>query len=210
MLTIVPGALACGAAAHAATVGGAAAVVTVPGSTDPALPAGDVPAGPTPPPTGGQVYDLPDPAATPTVPGFAAQILPNGAAAAPALAPPSVQQVIWAANRIIGKPYAYGGGHTRSLRLAEGYDCSGTVSFALRGGGLLTTPLDSSKLMRWGRPGAGTWITVYSNRGHAYMTIAGLRLDTSPAADPSRAKGPRWRPLPRSSRGYKTRHPIGL
>jgi hypothetical protein len=149
------------------------------------------------------------------VPGAAAQLLPDGTAAAPALAPPEVQQAIWAANRIQRKPYVYGGGHA-SFK-SRGYDCSGTVSFALHGAGLLDTPLDSSSFMSWGERGKGAWISVYTNPGHAYAVIAGLRLDTS-SAGVSRAEsgakavqsGPRWRPTGRPSRGYKVRHPIGL
>jgi hypothetical protein len=146
--------------------------------------------------------------AQPTVPGVEAQIV-NGLAAAPAAAPDAVKQAIWAANRIIGRPYRYGGGHARGF-VDRGYDCSGTVSVALHGADLLDDPLDSSSFMRWGESGAGDWITVYSNPGHAYLVIAGLRLDTSAAGDPSGGKGPRWRPTLRSSRGFRARHPLGL
>jgi hypothetical protein len=158
---------------------------------------------PTPPPTDA------------VVPGTVAKLLPDGTAAAPALAPPQVQQAIWAANTIQRKPYVYGGGHG-SFR-SRGYDCSGTVSFALHAGGLLSSPLDSSSFMSWGARGKGQWITVYTNPGHAYMVIAGLRLDTS-SAGVSRAvsgaraaqRGPRWRPTGRPSRGFKQRHPLGF
>ena len=152
-----------------------------------------------------------------TVPGAVAQLLPDGSAAAPADAPPQVQQAIWAANRIQDKPYVYGGGHAEVED--DGYDCSGTVSYALHHAGLLETPLDSGSFMRWGESGKGQWITVYTNPGHAYAVIAGLRLDTS-MATLSRAhkrqfkkateRGPRWRPTERSSRGYKKRHPVGF
>jgi hypothetical protein len=169
---------------------------------------------------GGVAYDEPPAAPTaspgapgaavaqPTVPGAVAQIV-NGLAAAPADAPDAVKQAIWAANAIIGRPYRYGGGHARGF-IDRGYDCSGTVSYALHGGDLLDSPLDSSSFMRWGEKGAGDWITVYTNPGHAYVVIAGLRLDTSAAGDPSGLKGPRWRPNLRSSRGFKARHPAGL
>ena len=166
---------------------------------------------------GGAVYDeppvvAPTPAgaadAQPTVPGAVAQIV-NGLAAAPAAAPDAVKQAIWAANAIIGRPYRYGGGHARGF-VDRGYDCSGTVSVALHGADLLDTPRDSSSFLRWGQSGAGDWITVYTNPGHAYVVIAGLRLDTSAAGDPSGLKGPRWRPTLRSSRGFKARHPVGL
>ena len=62
-----------------------------------------------------------------------------------------------------------------------GYDCSGTVSFALHGASLLSTPEDSSEFEAWGSHGAGRWVAIFSNPGHAYMTVAGLRLDTSAA-----------------------------
>ena len=151
------------------------------------------------------------------MPGALAQLLPDGTAAAPADAPPQVQQAIFAANLIQDKPYIYGGGHGSFD--AKGYDCSGTVSYALHGGGLLDAPLDSSSFMSWGEKGLGQWITVYTNPGHAYAVIAGLRLDTSAAAVTRATKaqykkalesGPRWRPTPRSSRGYRMRHPVGF
>jgi hypothetical protein len=171
--------------------------------------------------TGGAAYQEPTPTPTPaadmTVPGSVAKLLPDGSAAAPADAPPQVQQAIWAANRLQDKPYVYGGGHAEIED--DGYDCSGTVSYALHHAGLLETPLDSGSFMRWGDRGKGQWITVYTNPGHAYAVIAGLRLDTSMASI-SRAhkrqfkkateKGPRWRPTSRSSRGYKKRHPVGF
>jgi hypothetical protein len=149
------------------------------------------------------------------VPGTVAKLLPDGTAAAPALAPPQVQQAIWASNAIQRKPYVYGGGHG-SFK-ARGYDCSGTVSFALHAAGLLDTPLDSGSFMRWGARGKGKWITIYTNPGHAYAVIAGLRLDTSSAGVSRTAsgikalqRGPRWRPTGRPSRGYRKRHPLGF
>ena len=84
------------------------------------------------------------------------------------------------------------------------------MSFALHGGDLLKSPLDSGSFMRWGSAGEGDWITVYSNPGHAFAVIAGMRLDTSAAGDPSGAKGPRWRPNLRSTSGYRARHPKGF
>jgi hypothetical protein len=146
--------------------------------------------------------------AQPTVPGTEAKIV-NGLAAAPEAAPDAVKQAIWAANQIIGRPYRYGGGHAKGF-VDRGYDCSGTVSVALHGADVLDSPLDSGSMMRWGAAGAGQWITVYANAGHAYAVIAGLRLDTSAAGDPSGLKGPRWRPVLRSSHGFKARHPVGL
>jgi cell wall-associated NlpC family hydrolase len=141
------------------------------------------------------------------VPGARAKILSDGYAAAPADAPSAVQQAIWAANQLIGLPYEYGGGHGSFL--AGGYDCSGSVSFALHGGGLLTAPDDSSEFFGWGRAGRGRWLTVYTSAGHAFLEIAGIRLDTSSAGDPSGLQGPRWRPLLSSPAGYVARHPLG-
>lgn len=157
---------------------------------------------------GGQEFGTPNAADVQTVPGTKAKLLPSGQAAAPADAPVEVQQAIWAANRIIGMPYHYGGGHQRFED--SGYDCSGTVSYALHGGDLLDTPKDSGDFMSWGAAGKGDWITVFTNPGHAYAVIAGLRLDTSAADDRRGGKGPRWRPLRKSDRGYSRRHPDGL
>jgi hypothetical protein len=141
------------------------------------------------------------------VPGSLARYV-NGLAAAPMSAPPAVQQVIWTGNEIIGLPYIFGGGHASFS--SPGYDCSGTVSYALHGGSFLTTPMDSSEFMKWGSHGAGRWIAVFGNAGHAYMDVAGLRLDTSAADDPTDQQGPRWRPLRTENGGYTVRHPLGL
>ncbi len=150
------------------------------------------------------------PAAEATAPetGAARALLIDGVAHAPAGAPAAVKRAIAAGNALQGKPYRYGGGHARVED--SGYDCSGTVSYALAKAGLLAAPLDSSSFLRWGRRGEGDWITVYTNPGHAYAVIAGLRLDTSAAGDRRGAKGPRWRPALRSSRGFTARHPAGL
>ena len=160
--------------------------------------------------TGGVTIDTPAAPVTvtqPTVPGLVAKLQDDGTAAAPEGAPLEVQQAIWAANKLIGKPYRYGGGHAKFND--TGYDCSGTVSFALKGGKFLKTPLDSSSFMSWEATGAGEWITVYTNPGHAFVVIAGLRLDTSATGDPSGNKGPRWRPTLRVTKGFKARHPEG-
>jgi cell wall-associated NlpC family hydrolase len=141
------------------------------------------------------------------VPGSLARYV-NGLAAAPMAAPLAVQNVIWAANQIIGLPYIFGGGHASFE--SPGYDCSGTVSFALHGASLLATPQDSSEFMSFGSHGAGRWIAIFSNPGHAYMDVAGLRLDTSAADDPSNQQGPRWRPLRPGNEGFTLRHPLGL
>jgi hypothetical protein len=161
--------------------------------------------------TGGSVYGT-DPAAPARVfvPGTRAKRLKNGLAAAPTDAPVEVQEAIFAANEIVGKPYVYGGGH--NLRFdGEGYDCSGTVSYALHGAKLLDAPLASGEFMRWEKKGAGAWITVYANGGHAWMKIAGLRLDTSSAGEKrSSGKGPRWRKNLRGGKGFARRHPNGF
>ncbi len=141
------------------------------------------------------------------VPGTLARYV-DGLAAAPMAAPATVQEVIWAANQIIGLPYIYGGGHASFI--SPGYDCSGTVSFALHGGNLLATPEDSSEFEAFGARGVGGWITTFANAGHAYMDVAGLRLDTSSADDPSNQQGPRWRPLRPANAGYVVRHPVGF
>jgi hypothetical protein len=151
----------------------------------------------------------PSPTPRPIVPGAVAVLLDTGFAAAPADAPPQVQEAIWAGNEIQDKPYKYGGGHAKSVD--SGYDCSGTVSFALGAAELLRRPRDSGSFMRYGASGPGRWITIYTNPGHAYVIIAGLRLDTSSAGDTrDRGKGPRWRDTARAMRGFKVRHPIGF
>ena len=115
----------------------------------------------------------------------------------------SIARVVNAANRIATKPYKYGGGHGRWND--SGYDCSGSVSYALHGGGLLSSSLDSSGFMRWGAPGKGRRITIYANPGHAYMVINGRRYDTTGRSE----TGTRWQPNARSSAGYVVRHPPG-
>jgi cell wall-associated NlpC family hydrolase len=212
MLTMTAAALPVAVADAAGTGGGAGYGASSTTADTPTLPTTTAPAATGAPaaPTGGQAYGAPDPSATPTIPGVVAKVLPDGTAAAPDAAPLAVQQAVWAANEIIGTKYVRGGGH-RSFRVKSGgYDCSGAVSYALHGGDLLDRPLDSVSFMRWGAKGAGSWITVYTATSHAYVVIAGLRLDTSAAGDPSNAKGPRWRPLRRSNHGYKSRHPVGL
>jgi cell wall-associated NlpC family hydrolase len=128
----------------------------------------------------------------------------NGLAVAPASAPAEVQAIIAAGNEIATKPYKYGGGHGRWID--SGYDCSGSMSYALHGAGLLDTALDSTGFMSWGERGPGTWVTTYSNPSHGYMVVAGLRFDTSAR----RISGSRWTDQMRSSSGYTVRHPTGL
>jgi hypothetical protein len=101
----------------------------------------------------------------------------------------------------------WGGGHASFI--SRGYDCSGAVSYVLHAAGVLTSPLPSGPLMKWGSPGLGSWITVYANAGHTYATIAGLRWDTSAAGFGS-GKGVRWRATMRPATGYAVRHPDGL
>lgn len=142
----------------------------------------------------------------PSAPAGGKARLVDGQAIAPAGAPRAVRKVIAAANRIRTKPYRWGGGHRRWWD--RGYDCSGAVSFALRGGRLLSTPLDSTGLMTWGAARAGRWITVYANAGHTYAVIAGLRWDT---AGSGKGTGPRWYSNTDSVvRGkFAVRHPAG-
>jgi len=132
-------------------------------------------------------------------------ILLSGIALAPPDAPEAVQNVINAANTIVGRPYVWGGGHASFY--SYGYDCSGSVSFALFGGGLIPEPLTSGSLEGWGAPGPGKWITVYANAGHTFMEIAGLRWDT---VGDARGTGPRWHLAPTDTAGFVVRHPPGL
>jgi hypothetical protein len=134
-----------------------------------------------------------------------AKLLPNGMLVPPKSAPARVKRVIAAANKIRTKPYIYGGGHARWWD--RGYDCSGSVSFALHGGKFLESPLPSGPLMNWAEEGEGRWITVYSNPGHAYAVIAGFRWDTS--GDSGGETGPRWHEDLRDNVGFEARHPAG-
>lgn len=129
-----------------------------------------------------------------------AKLKRNGDAVPPPDAPKRVVRAIEAGNKINNKPYEWGGGHG-SFR-DNGYDCSGAVSYVLRGARMLKSPLDSSSLMSWGKKGKGKWITVYAHGGHTFVMVAGLRFDTSGSG----GKGPRWRSEKRSKRGFKVRH----
>jgi hypothetical protein len=146
----------------------------------------------------------------PIAPASTATMLPNGKAVAPPDAPYAVQNAIRAANRIRKKRYVWGGGHRRWK--SKGYDCSGAVSYVLHAAGLLSRPLVSGQLATgWGSPGAGTWITVYANRAHTFMVIAGLRYDTSAVGESlNQGSGPRWRMTLRSPAGYAARYYPGL
>jgi hypothetical protein len=154
-------------------------------------------------PAGGISVVSPKPPQVLPGPATAAALV-GGRAIAPVDAPAAVRRTIAAANRIRTKPYVWGGGHGRWWD--RGYDCSGAVSFALRGGGFLDSPLPSGPMERWGEPGPGRWITVYANAGHAYAVIAGLRWDTSGNRS---GTGPRWHPDSADSSGFVARHPPG-
>ena len=159
-----------------------------------------------PPTSGGATFVPPPP------PPETAQLV-NGRVIAPASAPTRVERVITAANRLVDKPYIYGGGHKPFVtgKLDAGYDCSGAVSYALYGGRFLRSPLPSGAMMNWGDPGPGQWITVYAHASHAYVVIAGLRFDTSlrdPDA-PGPGTGPRWSRSLRESGAFVARHPRG-
>lgn len=145
---------------------------------------------------------VPASAPAPLTPGQSANFISESQASVPSGAPPAVQAAIEAANAIATTPYVWGGGHGSFED--SGYDCSGAVSYALNGGGFLSSPLDSTGLSTWGEPGPGQWITVYANAGHAWVIIAGLAFDTSGGA------GPRWHPSPvNSPEGFIARHPAG-
>jgi hypothetical protein len=149
---------------------------------------------------------VPEPAAASPVPGENAVIDAAGRAIAPESAPEAVKAVIAAANRIVDKPYKYGGGHGRWED--SGYDCSGSMSYALHGAGLLDRALTSGDFSRWAEPGKGQWITTYGSGGHSYMVVAGLRFDTG--WNDSSSDGPSWSEKMRPTSGYTARHPAGL
>ena len=140
--------------------------------------------------------------------------LVNGKAIPPASAPPRVKAVIEAANRIRSKPYVWGGGRSTWPNIDKGYDCSGAVSYALNGGNFMKDrsnpqglPLNSSGFLSWGKRGAGKWITVHTNPGHAYLVVAGLRFDTSMTP----GDGPGWSTSMRSTPGsFTARSPRGF
>ena len=132
--------------------------------------------------------------------GFAGRRAP-----VPVSAPDKVQTAVVAANQIVGKPYKWGGGHGKLED--SGYDCSGTVSYALAKAGLINAPTTSSGLMNFGESGRGKWITIYARQGHAFMVVAGMRLDTTGRRG---NEGPAWRGSARDLRGFVARHPAGL
>ena len=142
--------------------------------------------------------------AAPLAPGDKARISADGQAIAPENAPDAVKQIIAAGNKIATLPYKWGGGHGKWED--SGYDCSGSVSYALRGANLLKSPLASYDYFGWGESGKGQWVTLYTNSGHMYMTVAGIRFDTSGRG----AHGSRWQADMRDNSGFKVRHPVGL
>jgi cell wall-associated NlpC family hydrolase len=133
-----------------------------------------------------------------------ATALPNGIALPPLEAPEEVKQIIEAGNVIARAPYLWGGGHGKWLD--KGYDCSGSVSFALAAAGLIDGPMASGPLMGWGEPGKGKWVTIYTHPGHVFMVVAGIRFDTSGR----QVTGSRWQNAMRSTSGFVARHPAGL
>jgi hypothetical protein len=132
-------------------------------------------------------------------------LLSGGMAYAPRSAPAEVKMAVSAGNRLQNKPYKWGGGHRSHIDY--GYDCSGSVSYVLDEAGLINGSLASRDLFSYGKKGPGKWITIYTKKGHAFMTVAGLRLDTGGHGGNT---GPRWKPEPRSTEGYVMRHPAGF
>ena len=150
----------------------------------------------------------PFPTSGPTVPGNRAR-LSGGKAAAPTSAPLAVKRAIWAANQLFRKPYIFGGGHKSFTD--RGYDCSGTVSYALGAAGLLKSPISSTEFRKYGESGRGKWITIYARNGHTYAIIAGLRLDTTPYITAHDKWAPGWQVSERvPATGFEARHPVGL
>jgi len=140
----------------------------------------------------------------PGVDGPRAKVLPNGQAVPPRNAPAEVKAIIAAGNTIAREPYKWGGGH--GAWQDDGYDCSGSVSFALAGAGLLSSPLNSTGFMTWGDEGEGKWVSIYANDGHMFMVVAGLRFDTSGRG----SSGSRWQTSGRDTGAYTAVHPPGL
>lgn len=132
-------------------------------------------------------------------------LLKDGLAYAPRSAPAAVKRAIAAGNRLQDMPYKWGGGHANHND--RGYDCSGTVSYVLREAGLIKGSMPSSGYFSYGKKGDGKWITIYIRKGHVFMTVAGLRLDTGGRGGRT---GPRWKPETRNGVGHVMRHPAGL
>jgi len=144
-------------------------------------------------------------APTRSIAAVRASVTGGGRAQTPLGAPDVISRVIAGGNAIAKFPYIWGGGHGSFVD--SGYDCSGSVSYALAAAGLLDGPLVSGQFAKWGAPGPGKWITIYANDGHVFMYVAGLRFDTSGRDGPF---GSRWQTAPRSLAGFTVRHPRGL
>jgi cell wall-associated NlpC family hydrolase len=129
----------------------------------------------------------------------------NGTIPIPSGVPEAVQRVVAGGNAIADFPYIWGGGHASFV--ANGYDCSGSVSYALAAGGLLSAPLVSGDLATWGEPGPGRWITIYANAGHTFMDVDGMWFDTAGRSGPYAS---RWLVATPPLEGYAVRHPQGL
>ena len=129
----------------------------------------------------------------------------NGTIPIPSGVPEAVQRVVAGGNAIADFPYIWGGGHASFI--ANGYDCSGSVSYALAAGGLLSAPLVSGDLATWGEPGPGRWITIYANAGHTFMDVDGMWFDTAGRSGPYAS---RWLVATPPLEGYAVRHPQGL
>lgn len=160
-----------------------------------------------------QPQPVPEPVAPPlvtsrTVAGKVAMLRADGKAAIPRGAPKRVRVLIAHANQIVGKPYKWGGGHAKLVD--RGYDCSGAVSYPLIKAGMLRSPMVSGAFKRWGSAGEGRWISVYAHKGHVYVEVAGLRLDTSSVGDTRERTGVRWRPVIGKRPGFTPRHPVRL
>ena len=155
------------------------------------------------PGTGGAAY-APPPPRSEVVPGARGKVTADGFAVPPASAPAVVKRVVASGNKIAKLPYKWGGGH--GSWDDTGYDCSGSVSYALHGAGLLESPLVSGDFAHWGDSGAGRWITIYANGSHVYMVVAHMRFDTSARS----RTGTRWTTEHRSSDGFAVTHPSGL
>ncbi len=128
-------------------------------------------------------------------------------ASAPAGLPLTVARMVAAANEIQGRPYVWGGGH-RFLN-DRGYDCSGSVSYVLHKAGVLNGPLTAKEFRRYGAPGPGRFLNIYVRGDHVFLSICGLRFDTSDYGA-GRGEGPKWRPTARSFAGFEIRHIAGL
>jgi cell wall-associated NlpC family hydrolase len=186
---------------------GVAATGTVDEATAEDVPEDDLSA-PAPKPTGAASgstrRDITGALTTTGVTATRARALPAGVAVPPLEAPDAIRSMIEAGNTIAKTPYLWGGGHGRWVD--KGYDCSGSVSYVLAAAGLLDGPLDSGRLMRWGKAGRGRWVTVWSSPGHVFLEVAGIRFDTSGA----RRTGSRWQAQGRPTSGFVARHWPGL